>query len=172
MTETHCMLDIETLSRSNTAAIVSIGACRFTVDDGITDDFYIEVDPEDCQANGLDVDVSTLMWWLETDPQEAQATLPGGKPLSIGLRQFSHFYGDCDTIWAKSPAFDCVILENAYDVCDLKVPWDYWSTRDVRTLMDLSAAVDTGQNGTKHNAKDDAASQAQNIIKTLEILDE
>jgi hypothetical protein len=38
--------------------------------------------------------------------------------------------------------------------------------------MDLSAAVNTGQDGTKHNAKDDAVSQAQNIIKTLEVLDE
>jgi hypothetical protein len=38
--------------------------------------------------------------------------------------------------------------------------------------MDLSAAIDTGQDGTEHNAKDDAVSQAENIIKTLEKLDE
>jgi hypothetical protein len=166
------MLDLETLSRSTNASIVSIGAAKFTVADGITSDFYVEIDPEDCQAKGLDADVSTFMWWLETDPQEAQATLPDGKPLGIALRDFSRFYDGSDTVWAKSPAFDCVILSNAYDVCDLKVPWDYWSTRDVRTLMDLSVAVDTGQEGTKHNAKDDAVSQAENIIKTLETLDE
>lgn len=163
------MVDIETLGQSHESAIISIGAVKFGPDpDGVSDDtFYRKVDPADCQEKGLSIDAATLVWWLQNNPTEAAEVIPGGSPLGHALGEFSAWYADSEAIWAKSPVFDCSILETAYERCDMDPPWEFWETRDVRTLMSLDDAVDTGHSGTAHDALDDAVAQAENIANTL-----
>jgi hypothetical protein len=176
MTETHCMIDIETLGRDHGAIPISVGAVTFTVADGVDEELYIEIDPEDCQERGLTADVSTFIWWIETDAEEAADVVPGGEPLDTALKQLTMFYQrhGCSTIWAKSPIFDVSIIEHCYGVCGMKHPWRFYETRDVRTILNRSAAVkeEHGEDEQKHNAVDDARVQAQAVAKTLEKLDE
>ena len=63
------MVDLETISTANNAVIVSIGATRFTLHEGIIDKFSINVDPFDAKKYGLHIDPDTIAWWKK-QPKE------------------------------------------------------------------------------------------------------
>jgi hypothetical protein len=164
------MLDIETLGTSPGSAIVSVGAIVFGTD-GLGDDFYMEIDRESCTEVGLEVDQDTLDWW-ESQGSEAREVLEGGEPLKDVLQSFNEWYeaNQVYEVWAKSPAFDCVMMQEAYDAldADIEEPWDYNQTRDMRTIQELPMAQWRKQKGTNHHALDDARYQAQLVKRTLD----
>ena len=51
--DTHCMVDLETLGTRSGDIVLSIGACLFSVDDGIYSEIYMTIDPHDSKALGL-----------------------------------------------------------------------------------------------------------------------
>jgi hypothetical protein len=159
------MVDIETLGLDPGAAILSIGAVRFDTD-GLGATFERNIDLESCQEAGLTIDASTLEWWLQQDA-DAQHVLTGGESLADALEAFAEFYAFADEIWANSPAFDCEHLAAAYDAVDKTVPWEYYEQRDVRTITNLPVAPDIEQEGTEHDALDDAKYQATVVAETL-----
>lgn len=161
------MVDIETLGLKRGAAIVSIGAVEFgPAHTG--DTFYRSIDRESCKAAGLTVDEDTLEWWQDQD-DDAKAVLDGGQPLSDVLAAFRTWYvgKGFDEVWANSPSFDCELLEVAYDAVGIGEPWDFHDERDFRTLKSLPCAVELEQNGTEHDALDDARYQARIAAQTL-----
>lgn len=164
------MVDIETLGLEPGAAILSIGAVRFDTD-GLGATFERTIDLESCQEAGLTIDAGTLEWWLQQDA-DAQHVLTGGDPLRDVLEAFAEFYAFADEIWANSPAFDCEHLAAAYDAVDKTVPWKYYEQRDVRTVLNLPAAPDFEQEGTEHDALDDAVYQAKAVGETLAALED
>jgi len=115
-----------------------------------------------CQDVGLDVDASTLEWWLRRD-EDARSVLTGGDPLADALVDFRNWYREQepDEIWANSPSFDCEQLEYAYSAVGLVEPWEYHEERDFRTLRSLPVGGDQDQEGTEHDALDDALHQAR-----------
>lgn len=165
----QAMLDIETLGTDPGAAIVSIGACVFDLS-GIHAEFYEEVDRESCEEAGLTVDQGTLDWWEGQGP-EAREVLEGGDPIEDVLRKFNSWYkaNEVYEVWAKSPAFDCVLMQEAYDAVDpnLSEPWGYDETRDMRTIQQVPMAAWRKQKGTAHHALDDAKHQAKLVRKSL-----
>lgn len=160
------MIDIETLGTEPGAAILSIGAVRFNVDDGITDSFHRNISLVSCEDHGLSIDAQTLEWWLSQN-EEVQHVLTDGDDLETVLTAFTTFYDDATEVWAKSPPFDCAILGHAYDVIELDTPWSFRDTRDVRTILSLPQAADKNQDGNKHDALADATHQAELVIETL-----
>lgn len=168
MTE-RVMVDIETLGLEPGAAILSIGAVRFDTD-GVGATFERNIDLESCQDAGLTIDAGTLEWWLQQDT-DAQHVLTGGEPLADALGDFKAFYEFADEIWANSPAFDCEHLAAAYDAVGGSVPWEYYEQRDVRTVLSLPVAPDIEQEGTEHDALDDAIHQAKAVGQTLAALE-
>ncbi|AFH21992.1 exonuclease [environmental Halophage eHP-14] len=165
------MLDIETLGTEPGAVIVSVGGVRFSTN-GLGATFYRKVDVESCEDAGLEIDSETLKWWWEQD-DDARDALSGGDELADVLDAFGHFYDGCDEVWAKSPIFDVALLEAAYAAVDQESPWEFWETRDVRTVMDLPCAEELPDDGTEHHALDDAKRQARNVAATLkEVRDE
>lgn len=164
MTE-RLMLDIETLGRERGAAIASIGAIQFDPD-GLGEEFYVSVSPADCQAHGLDVEVDTVSWWVN-QPETAREELFGGRDLQSALEEFAEFADGVDEVWAKSPSFDCAILDEAGERVGVPLPWRYWQERDVRTIMDLPFAEELPDDGQDHHALDDAREQARNVAAAL-----
>ena len=155
------MLDIETLGTEPGAAILSIGAVRFDAGElGAT--FHESIDIVSCEKAGLSIDAETLRWWLEQD-DDATDVLTDGHDLRHILDEFGGWFADADEIWANSPSFDCAILEAAYDAVGLEVPWEFWQTRDFRTLKNLPGAPDIDHDGTEHDALDDAKHQARTV---------
>lgn len=181
----HVMLDLETLGNGNNAVIVAIGAVLFNparaavdrVWSPSPDTFYARVDPQSCIDAGLQMDASTVMWWLK---QEDAARLEivkaeGASSLLAVLQEFARWYTNINiafgtaapqnvTLWGNGATLDNVILANAYRACGLKQPWSHRADRCYRTLRalfpDVAAPSDTG---TKHNALDDAIFQAKHL---------
>lgn len=167
MADDRLMVDLETLGTEPGAAIASIGAVRFSVADGIGDEFSASVSLADCQAHGMRIDAETLSWWLN-QPATARDQLHGGRGLEAALRAFIDFASGASEVWANSPAFDAVILRDAADRVGLGLPWQYYQERDYRTLREtLSTWPDREQSGTTHDALDDARYQADQLVAAL-----
>ena len=62
-------------------------------------------------------------------------------------------------------------LEAAYDAVSLEPPWDFYELRDVRTVQSLPGAVELEQEGTAHDALDDAVHQPREVGATLRALE-
>ncbi|AFH21867.1 exonuclease [environmental Halophage eHP-11] len=168
----RCMIDIETLGRSEGAAIVELGACCFDAG-GVGKTFDESICLVSCQDHGLEIDAETLEWWLSQD-SEARECLVGGRPLEAVLSEFNQWY-DADEVWARSPVFDCNILTAAYHAVGMSTPWEFWETRDQRTLTNLHEEIDTDRDGIEHRAVDDAVYQATvaaGILTEMEAGDE
>lgn len=187
-TNVECMLDIETLGTGPTSPIISIGAVLF--DPRGSDTFetmeqralLIRVAIADAALYG-DVDPRTLEWWFTQDDAAIKA-LVGEDAVSLKtalmrFRQYCEvrgnptvsrefFAGHLDlpqacTIWAKSPDFDCKIMEYGCRRTDEWMPVGYHQYRCVRTLQDLAWSdpedIPNFQ-GTQHDASHDAINQA------------
>lgn len=166
MVSDRVMLDIETIGLEPGVVVTSIGAVRFTRN-GVTDDtFHRGIRLSSCTDVGLEIDGDTLEWWLDQS-RDARQEIKGGRPLLEVLDAYAEWHGDADEVWANSPAFDCSILEAAYDAVGLVAPWEYYEQRDFRTLSSLPIAPDYEHEGTAHNALDDAKHQARVAAETL-----
>lgn len=163
------MIDIETLGLDVGSSIISIGAVKFDAGD-VGEEFYRNVDLVSCEAVGLKIDAETLDWWLH-QPVEVQGQLTNGVTITTALNDLSEFIDDADEVWANSPSFDCEMLEHAYDVVGLEVPWEFYEERDFRTLKELPVTVNVEREGVEHDALDDAKHQARVASETLRRLE-
>ncbi len=176
MSQIHIMIDLETMSMSMRAAIVSIGAVAFTADgllSSIRNPFYRNVNLQSCLQAGLDVDGETVYWWLGQSEEARAALLPERLPISVALMHLREWIPDDAMIWSNGAAFDLPILRSAYDACGLTLPWSRKNEQCFRTLKGLTKGkVDLPPDpGTKHNALDDATWQATCAVQMLAYLE-
>lgn len=170
----HLMLDLETMGNGSDAAIVSIGAAVFSVDEGITNKFYSLVDLQSCLDNGLKVTGSTIMWWLgQSESARKALTATQAQDLPSALIAFTRFVKSVNPdgkiqVWGNGATFDNVILRNAYHAIGIAVPWEFWNDRCYRTLRAQNTSVKVpDRGGVHHNALDDAVYQAECAILYL-----
>lgn len=161
------MIDLETLGNRPGSVILALGAVKFGGGDIIAS-FYERIDPESCVAHGLQMDCSTVLWWLQqAEAPRLEITKPG-KSLSVVLQTFALWLGEPDLpIWGNGAAFDNVILAEAYARAGIERPWEFWNDRCYRTLKSLHPEVPIDRAGTHHNALDDAKTQAMHLMKLL-----
>ena len=184
MTTTHFMLDIETAGTRPGSVILSIGATVFQPElDGVFPlyssgdgasgpaQFHQYIDVDSCLNAGLLIDGHTFKWWMQqSDDARAQFSTSGdGEPLTDVMANFCAWIEALQPlkadrrVWAKGPDFDCVLVEQALLRCGLKAPWNHNAKRDVRTYCEAGGIDPNAEQflkGTKHNALDDAISQA------------
>lgn len=166
----NVMVDIETLGNGKDAAIVSIGAARFSLrGDGPDETFLTNIDFADAMKFGR-VDGNTLKWWFQQSraAQDGIMNNPNAPPVTLerALIDFRTFYGKSKQLWSHA-TFDAVILEYAYRRRAMTQPWHYRETKDIRTLNFIHNMV-CGKKGTTrsradtsvaHSALDDAVYQ-------------
>jgi len=165
----NIMVDLETLGNGPKAVIVSIGAVQFD-ETGLGDTFYINVDPESCVATGMEMDVSTVMWWMQqSDAARKALTQTAQFSIAAALDQFRRYLPSGDVVlWGNGATFDNVILASAHRLVGVKRPWSFRNDRCFRTLKDLYPQVKPGMPvGTAHNALDDAVFQAEHASRIL-----
>ncbi len=172
MPQVHVMIDLETMSMSMRAAIVSIGAVTFTTDSPLSSmrsPFYRNVDLQSCLHAGLEVDGATVYWWLNQSEEARESLLSDPQPLAEALVRLREWLPDGAMIWSNGAAFDLPILRSAYEACGLTLPWSRGNEQCFRTLKGLTKGkVDLPPDpGTKHNALDDAAWQAACAVRML-----
>lgn len=157
----HIMVDLETADNVPTSAIVSIGAVAFA-GPRKGEKFYTAVDLQSSITAGLTLSTDTMLWWAKQSP-EARAVFddPMRVPLVQALRGFAEFVPAGAKVWGNGASFDNAILSTAYRLCGLPLPWKFWDDRCYRTVAaHLPRRV---QQGTHHNALDDAISQADHL---------
>jgi len=168
------MLDIETMGTGANSVITSIAAVPFHMD-GTTGDYFSQnVDIQSCLDAGLQVDGSTIYWWLEKSQEAREALLQHRKPLAQVLLNLISFIGlemEQDfNIWGKGPSFDMGILADAYRACKMDIPWRYSNERCVRTYIDgYEDLLNTHLpfSGTEHIAENDALHQIAQMLEVL-----
>lgn len=167
-------LDLETMDKKPSSAIISIGACYFDRYTGeIGETFHQKVNLQSCIDVGLTVSADTLMWWLQQD-EEAREKLKGNeneRHLSAVLDNLSYFMRDCQMVWGNGATFDNCILENAFNQLGHEAPWKFWNSRDLRTLVDVGLELgidpknDLEFEGVRHDALSDAIHQAKIAVE-------
>lgn len=167
------MIDLETLSNKANAAIIAIGACHFDIETGkILSEFYSTMDWENVFSQPLDIDTSTLKWWMQQNDEARNGILNGCGNLKDELASFRSWVQTINSgrdvcPWGNGATFDIVILENAFKVYGMKIPWNFWNIMDVRTAVRLAKGIldkkDIVRQGTHHHALDDAIYQAKYV---------
>lgn len=170
MKYTDVMLDLETMGNKSNAAIVSIGAVEFNIETGeMGREFYKVVDLQSCLDAGLNVNGSTIYWWLQQDDEARKRICEKGGLLYDVLSRFNTWMEDCVDkvrIWGNGARFDIGILEDAYlalQPCKLQTPWYFRSEMDVRTLVSFAPNIKANLpfTGVEHNPIDDCKHQIQ-----------
>lgn len=172
MTNTHIMVDLETMSTAPNAAIVSIGAT--TIDRNGTRFFYRVVDLQSCIDVGLDISGDTVMWWLQQSQKARNDITRVDASLRQVLLDFSGYVRSCRDdvcLWGNGSDFDNAILANAYRACGISQPWKFFNNRCFRTLRKLHPDIlPPNRLGTYHNALDDAIYQAEHALRIAEAI--
>lgn len=168
----HVMIDLETLSTRANATILSIGATKFTLGEGIIDKFYCNVDAKSCKEVGLHVSKDTVEWWMQQSKAARDALLDNQITIQEALTNFTAWIGKDKVMpWGNGASFDITIMESAYVATGLIAPWRYNSIMCYRTVMNLmglsNAKIRAAENDTHHHALDDAISQTNTLIGIL-----
>jgi exodeoxyribonuclease VIII len=178
------MVDLETMSTASNAAIISIGAVRFDLEEYLAntsaidekDCFYRVIPLSESVIYGLKTDARTIEWWMQQSDAArdifTDKTVRDNLPNALSeFHDFIWYAGSFNyppfvNIWGNGATFDNVILSNAFKACDLRTPWKYNADRDLRTLKDLAQRVQPRVRNTineegsiYHNALHDAKRQ-------------
>lgn len=174
----HIMLDIETMGKDPDAAMVSIGAVRFTFDEEtkpnpFNDTFYQVVNLKSAQRAGGKLDAETVMFWMGQPDKVRNAFLGDGSAIiDAVLKDFAEWVRrkPLEGMWGNGADFDNVILKGAYERSGRLAPWNYYENRCYRTLKSLFPAIEKEVNNMLHHAMYDAITQAKHLCKIMKRL--
>ena len=164
------MIDLETMSTSSNAAIVSIGAVKFD-NNGLGDTFYCNVDLASSVQQGGEIDANTVMWWLSQSSAARGMLINDVKAhINSALLEFNKWLEPNTKVWGNGVDFDNVILANAYKRSSVEMPWKYYNNRCYRTIKNIFDPKSElfKRIGEAHNALDDAKSQVEHLLKICE----
>lgn len=171
----HLMIDLETLGVNQDSVFVSVGLCTFDPETGeIEHREEFNVDWQSSIDSGRSVTAGTLKWWLAQDQGATVNILLDGFKLERALIVLSDFIKEhkIKYVWGNGATFDISILENSYTQLGMKIPWDFWNVRDVRTIKHLAPfnyKVPAFE-GTQHKAMDDAVHQAMYVSEIWQLI--
>lgn len=183
---THLLVDLETLGMRENTVILSMACVPFVFENHqcfneyLTQGFFVKFDvKEQIQKYKHSIDIDTIEWWKKQNQSAKNLNLKpskGDQKLKDGLIALSRFISQSgynykeSYIFARGSYFDFPKLEYVYEVsCDLKVPFNTYKIRDVRTYIDIMAGVSDGQYNVrfcdtkqfiKHDCLHDAAMDA------------
>lgn len=152
--KTHIMTDIETLGTKDGATIFQIAAASFDIETGkIKDTINLKLDIS--TVKDLQVDGSTLRWWLETNSDLLAKLISQGVMTEEDMMQDFHAWvlnqGDSQknktknqppvdvTLWGNGILFDNAKIKRSMESLGLDYPIFYRNDRDVRTILALAA---------------------------------
>jgi exodeoxyribonuclease VIII len=180
------MIDLETLSTRPHAAVLTIGAIKFSLNGSIPryfeekklNTFYRRINIESCKKINLHIDQATQRWWARQGRKAREEALdnPDRVDLQDALKDFAIWLNsDSDTrVWGNGSDFDITILGEMYKRCGMEIPWRFWQSRDVRTVMELSKKISGNDinisQSNKHHALYDCHRQIFGLQKALRLM--
>lgn len=139
------MVDIETLGKNSNSTIFQIAAVSFDIKTGEQYSKFNQI-ADIAHNNFLDVDGSTLKWWLNTDKELLTKLLNDGLGSSeILLTNFlAWIHNQSDDIknvylWGNGILFDNKMIQYQLNDIGEIYPIYYKNDRDVRTILELAS---------------------------------
>lgn len=156
------MVDLETLGTAPDSIIVSIGAVVFD-ERGIQDEGSWNLHLDQPERH---LDINTMKWWMQQS-DEARKVFANRETVALrhALEELALQFDKETRIWSYGANFDEVLLANAYHQIGRGTPWSYKHVRCLRTVRAMYKDVTVVEQGTKHNALDDARWQVQLLLE-------
>lgn len=161
------MIDLETLSTDVDGVILSIGACRFNIDQVDDAGFYRTITIDSNLAEHRTISPSTLKWWM-TQGDKARAVLndPDAVSLEQALSDLRDWLGPHTAnirVWGNGADFDISMLKHAFG--QQAAPWAFYNVRCFRTIKSMAQAKNVPKVDPviAHHALYDAIAQAQHL---------
>jgi DNA polymerase III epsilon subunit-like protein len=172
------MIDLETLSTESNAAVVSIGAVRFTYDMGIQSRFKVNISGHDCHKHKLHLCPETIDWWSKQSKDAIAAWKTNPQSLEDGISMFMDWWGDRPNDWfyCNGLSFDAPILRNAIQAVGKKPPWHFRNEMDLRTIYNMigydkrKRGLDSDTTLLYHDALADAEYQTKELLELFETI--
>lgn len=195
LTSLHLAIDTETLGVNDNAIITAIAVTPFrliekdvTYDQLVERTFFIKVNAK--TQNKLYKRVAekdTLAWWskqsdvAKSHSYKALSTDAHPKAALIELNKFiksTEYDWHNSYIFERGMGFDTTKMQSLYNDCDVKMGFNFWRAREIRTINDLIGDVSNGKwesaegrpaDFIEHHAKHDAALDAYRLIKLFDL---
>ena len=164
------MIDLETMSTEPNAAIVAIGAVIVDFEsNSLGEEFYRRISLKSSVLSGGVIDPDTVVWWLKQGRLARREIYSASATIEKSCASFLKFVernGDVNTakVWGDGASFDNVILSATFQRLRLSEPWKYWNDRCYRTVKNMYPDIKSNNEGTEHNALDDAKAQANKLL--------
>ena len=169
------MLDIETLSQTPDAVVLTIGAIKFDpyTQDSFGPALYIRPDVDEQLASGRTYTDETVEWWSKQPAAVREEALGTEGRISVEqtYQELNRFLVGANNIWTQGPVFDICIIENLYRQHGWPIPWNFWQISDSRTLFKIHGDPRDKNRESLHNALEDCISQAEAVQKIYKKLD-
>lgn len=171
----HVMIDLETLSTENDAAIIGIGVVEFNLERILKERRWL-IDPR--LASGRRED-STLTWWKEQKGSTVADVWSGRDRETLVFLELAQFLDplfETHWIWAGPSTFDLSILKTRYRSAGITYPINWRNERDLTTLSRVAQELKIDYSGeafddfVAHDPLSDSIKQArrtQIILKAL-----
>lgn len=167
----HIFFSVSTLSTKQTSAILNISAVHFTIENGVWDDFTVNISTDSAKKYGLHVNKDTVAYWL-TQPEEIREFIMNDqKDLKEALELFDKWVEGCAPtkrkFWSHGSHFHAGILKNAYDSCGMEAPWTHYNQLDSVTLSELIEDTKLSENERNMNPLKRTNIMASKIVGVL-----
>ena len=170
----HCIVDLETLGTRPTSKIISIGAVIFDNDTmEIKSTFYRNIKKSSYEGTkSFTEDASTVAWWKEQSKESKLILNTDQVSLLEALTDFCNYLPKSVRVWGNGAAFDNAIINHAYAVHKIAIPWAFANDRCYRTIRNQNKDVPFDKfEGIPHYALDDAKAEANHLIKIAKAKD-
>jgi exodeoxyribonuclease VIII len=173
----NVVLDLETLSTRENAAIIQIGCCipefdRVNVPAGILPEFEVTIAYEDCldvvELGVFHQEASTMSWWQKQNPQVRKYVFSGQNSYYEALDQLEFWFSSLRSngadiaVYGNGSDFDNRLLAYALQALNYKPTWNFKNNRDLRTMRHLfPCKIADDQSEIKHTALGDARYEAR-----------
>jgi hypothetical protein len=177
----NIVLDLETLSTQENAAILQIGCCvplfdRQYLTPVCLSEFQATIAYEHCLASDYHKDSGTMEWWEKQSKEAKKIVFSGQDSYADAFYSFKDWIdnikcgGSDVAIWGNGSDFDNRILCHSLDSIGLHDVWDFRYNRDLRTIRALFPLTEpplwsNAIHGIKHTALGDARYEADILHK-------
>jgi len=184
----NVMTDIETLGVDSNSTIIQIAAIAFDIETGEHISKFNQIANIAINERPLQIEGSTLQWWVKTDKELFAKLLTSGECSSEQmLRNFQNWLWNLSEdpkklyLWGNGILFDNKIIQHQMTELNLAYPIPYYNDRDVRTILDLAASKAgvsefdlkvrfRDDSLVKHDAFDDTVQQINLVVNCHKIL--
>lgn len=165
-------IDLETCGLQPNAVVLTIGWCAFRFDGSIVAAGTLYPSIGEQLAIGRTIELDTIDWWRKQNGSALCAAFDNQRqPLPTTLGELAGMTTDVYGVWGFGSEFDNIKVSSLGQQCGVN-PWSHRQSMCGRTLIGL-AGKDfkwPSNQGTAHNAKDDAINQARAYIEAYHVI--